>query len=171
MDRRLLASGFIWSMLLAACSAPSPGTALERPEPSVPEVAPLTQEPIVPALTLVRQRIVPAQTLEVYKKEFAQRVAHASPDVFDDPLPKVLKSIVVVEVTINRDGKLAAVSIRRSNGYKDLENVALNSVRRAAPFAAPSAAMRRSDGSVNFLETFLFRGDGRFQIRSLAGVQ
>ena len=29
----------------------------------------------------------------------------------------------------------------------------------------------RSDGSLNFMETFLFRDDGRFQVRSLAGVQ
>ena len=63
--------------------------------------------------------------------------------------------------------KLAGVSVRRSNGYRDLENVALSSVRRAAPFAAPSRFIRRSDGAVNFLETFLFRSDHRFQIRSL----
>ena len=28
--------------------------------------------------------------------------------------------------------------------------------------------MRRGEGTVSFLETFLFRDDGRFQIRSLA---
>ena len=91
--------------------------------------------------------------------------------MFTDTLPKMLKSIVVVDITIDRDGKLTAVGIRRSNGYKALENTALNSVRRAAPFAAPPRAMRRNDGSVNFLETFLFRNDGRFQIRTLAEMQ
>jgi len=54
---------------------------------------------------------------------------------------------------------------------KALENVALNSVRRAAPFPAPAWSVRRGDGSVNFLETFLFRDDGRFQIRSLVAAR
>jgi hypothetical protein len=48
-----------------------------------------------------------------------------------------------------------------------LENRALESVRRAAPYQAPAFTVRRSDGSVNFLETFLFRDDGRFRILSL----
>ena len=156
MDRRLLAFGVTWVTLLASCSAPPPGPALSPPRPDVSEAAPLPNESIIPSLTL-----------DGYKKEFAQRVAHASAEVFHDPLPEMLKSIVVLDVTIERDGKLARVSVRRSNGYRKLDNVALNSVRRAAPFAAPSWLVRRSDGSVNFLETFLFRSDGRFQIRSL----
>jgi protein TonB len=47
-----------------------------------------------------------------------------------------------------------------------LEDRALESVHRAAPFDAPSSQLLRG-GSVHFLETFLFRDDGRFQIRSL----
>lgn len=106
-------------------------------------------------------------TLEAYKGAFAEKVARASPAIFDEPLPKVLKSIVVLEVTIDHNGTLLSVSVRRSNGYRDLEAIALNSVRHAAPFAAPVRAIRRRDGSVNFLETFLFRDDGRFRIRTL----
>jgi hypothetical protein len=60
-----------------------------------------------------------------------------------------------------------ARSVRRSNGYKALESRALESVKRAAPFAAPAFTIRRADGSVQFLETFLFRNDGRFRILSL----
>ena len=161
MNRRLLAFGVVWATLLASCSAPAPGPA---PHPPIPVVSEAAARPIAPR----PKEPVPAPiTVESYKKEFAQRVANASPGVFHDPLPKMFKSIVVMDVTIGHDGKLAHVSIRRSNGYKDLETVALNSVRHAAPFAAPSRAIRRSDGSVNFLETFMFRSDGRFQIRSL----
>ena len=40
-------------------------------------------------------------------------------------------------------------------------------VRNAGPFSAPGPGVLRSAGSVRFLETFLFRDDGRFQIRSL----
>jgi len=79
----------------------------------------------------------------------------------------MFKSIVVLDITIDREGKLSKVSVRRSNGYKALENRAMDSVKRAAPFLAPALTVRGRDGSVNFLETFLFRDDGRYQIRSL----
>src|SRR5262249_10822578 len=113
-------------------------------------------------------RVTPALTLDAYKKEFAGQVARASADhLFTETLPEMFKSIVVVEVRIDRGGGLQRVAIRRSNGYKALGNRALESVRRAAPFAAPAFTIRRSDGTIEFLETFLFRDDGRFQIRSL----
>ena len=117
----------------------------------------------------MQPRPQPAAPLSIdsYKKEFAQHVAHTSPAIFHEPLPAIFKSIIVLDVTIDYTGRLAHVTVHRSNGYKDLEKVALNSVRQAAPFAAPSHAIQRRDGSVNFLETFLFRNDGRFQIRSL----
>ncbi len=96
----------------------------------------------------------------------AQRIAGASAETFADPLPEVLRSIVVLEIRIDRNGVPQQVSVRRSNGIRALEQRAQESVRRAGPFDAPSAQLLRG-GSVNFLETFLFREDGRFQIRSL----
>jgi len=111
--------------------------------------------------------LIPPLTLEGYKKSVAERIARLSPDVFGEPLPEILKSIVVLDITIDREGRLAQVSVRRSNGYKALENRALESVKRAGPFGVPAFAARARDGSVNFLETFLFRDDGRFRIRSL----
>lgn len=113
---------------------------------------------------------MPLPTLERYKEDFARRVASASPEAFDEPLPDILKSVVVLEVTIGPDGSLVQVAVRRSNGYKALEALAMDSVRRAAPFAAPAWSVRRADGTVNFLETFLFRADGRFRIRSLVAA-
>jgi protein TonB len=158
MDRRLPAFSITCLMLLTSCSAPPPAP-VPPPGPSVRETAP-PKEPVIPPLTL-----------EGYKKAFAQRVAYASPDIFEEPLPEILKSIVVLDVTIDRDGRLMRVSVRRSNGYKALENRAMDSVRRAAPFAAPSWLARHGEGSISFLETFLFRDDGRFQIRSLVAAR
>ncbi|HEY8070115.1 MAG TPA: TonB family protein [Burkholderiales bacterium] len=154
MNRRFLAAGFCGATVLAACSTPTP----ERPAAS-PQAAPSPPPAAAP--------LIPPLTLDGYKKEFARRVASASSEVFADPLPEMFKSIVVLDVNIDRDGNLARVSVRRSNGYKALEIRAVESVRRAAPFAAPAFTVRGRDGSVNFLETFLFRDDGRFQIRSL----
>ena len=81
-------------------------------------------------------------TLEGYKKSVAERVAYASQDGFLDPLPEMFKSIVVLDITIDREGRLASVSVRRSNGYQALESRALESVRRASPFGAPAFAVR-----------------------------
>ena len=143
------------ALLLAACSAnppapQQPGTPLAAapaPQPQRPRLAPLT--------------------LDAYKKSVAERIAQASPDIFAEPLPEMFKSIVVLDITIDREGRLTQVSVRRSNGFKALENRAMESVKRAAPFRAPALTVRGRDGSVSFLETFLFRNDGRFRIRSL----
>ena len=144
--------------LLAACSTPS-----GRPPAQPP--APEPQAAAVPAPSPTQR--IPPLTLEAYKKAVAERIALPSPDIFAEPLPEMFKSIVVLDITIDREGRLAQVSVRRSNGFKALENRAMESVKRAAPFVAPAFTVRGRDGSVNFLETFLFRNDGRFRIRSL----
>ena len=133
-------------------------------------VAAARPQPAPVALAKAPQ-VAPTLTSEAYRKQFAERIVHASHEVFQEPLPRMLKSIVVLDVTLDRDGRLAALSVRRSNGFKALEHVAMNSIRRAAPFEAPPRSMQRHDGSVNFLETFLFRQDGRFQVRTLAEAQ
>lgn len=152
MDRRTLAAGAACAAMLAACSAPPPA----EPAPRATSSARSAPEPRLPSLTL-----------EAYKKGFAEQVARVSPEMFSEPVPEMLKSVVVLDITIDRDGKLLRVAVRRSNGYKALENRAMDSVRRAAPYPAPAWSVRRGDGTVNFLETFLFRDDGRFRIRSL----
>jgi protein TonB len=147
-------------VLLASCAPPPVA-------PAVPQAArPPAIPPVVPPKVLPAPPVTPV-TLEAYKREFARHVEQASGDVFSDPLPDVIKSIVVLDVTIGRDGKLLHVSVYRSNGYRALENTALNSVRRAAPFPPPHPKVGRRDGSVNFLETFLFRDDDRFRVQSL----
>ncbi len=156
------------ALLLVSCSAPDPGIApsvIGKPAPD--DARPPAAEPAAPVL-LARGTPVPAASLEAYKKDFAQRIMQTSPEVFGEALPQVFKSIVVVEVTIDRDGRLAGVLVSRSNGYRELEKVALASVRRAAPFTAPARHFARHDGSVRFLETFLFRDDGRFRVRTFA---
>ena len=115
--------------------------------------------------------VAPALTLESYKKQAARRIVAASPAAFDGKLPEILKSVVVLDLTIDRDGKVVKATVRRSNGYKDLEATALESVRRAGRLPAPSAAVHRGAPTITYLETWLFRDDGRFQIRSLAEPQ
>jgi len=156
VHKKILTLGLSGAALLAACAVPPPAQTAPRakaPARSAPE-------PMLPSLTL-----------DAYKKGFAEQVARASPEMFSEPIPEMLKSVVVLDITIDRDGKLLRVAVRRSNGYKALENRAMESVRRAAPYQAPAWSVRRADGTVNFLETFLFRDDGRFRIRSLVAAR
>ena len=140
MSTRKFATAIIAAALAAACAQKPPAT----PEPQARSAAPARP----PASLPPHESIVPPLTLDGYKRAFAQQVARGSPEVFTEPVPEMLKSIVVLEVTIGNDGRLVRVAVRRSNGYKALENLAMDSVRRAAPFAPPAWTMRRSDGTV-----------------------
>ena len=102
-----------------------------------------------------------------YKRDVAQRIVRASTETYSAPAPEVLKSIVVLEITVDEEGRATAVSVFRSNGYSHLDERALASVARAAPFARPAPALLNGAPSVTFLETFLFREDDLFQVRSL----
>ena len=109
----------------------------------------------------------PLPTLDEYKLGVAKRIVAASRDTYATPVPPMLKSIVVLEITIDPAGAPLQVSALRTNGYEELTLRAIMSVVDAAPFAAPAPVLLR-DGSLSFLETFLFRDDDTFQLRSLA---
>ena len=144
----------VFSVLVAGCGSPSrPGV---RPDPALTP-APAPRATLPPATRLI--------ALDRYKQVFAHRIVGAGAPVFDERLPEVLKSVVVLDITIDHDGHPVSVEVLRSNGFKHLDERAQQAVYRAAPFLPPLAAM--GNGQANFLETFLFRDDGRFQIRSL----
>jgi TonB family protein len=153
-----LASALMLTLVVACSSAPTPTpTAAPRPEPVTPPGQPSAVPPRADA----------PLTLDGYKLDVARRIARVSPETYDEAPPEVLKSIVVLEVTIDRNGSLERVVVRRSNGFRALENLAMDSVRRAAPFEVPVVSQRHRDGSVTFLESFLFRDDNRFRLLSL----
>ncbi len=102
-----------------------------------------------------------------YKRTVASRIVAANEEVFFEPLPEMLKSVVVLEITVDRHGFPVDVHVIRSNGYRELEQVALASVLRAAPFDGPQPGVLQGAACVSFLETFLFRGDGFYQVLSL----
>ena len=156
--------------IVVTCTAILAGCTQQRPEtpPLQPEVfppGPVAKAPSAPAPAPRPSKR--ATTLPDYKVEVAKQIAGASTDLFADPIPEVLKSIVVLDIRIGRDGAPQQVSVRRSNGFRQLEQRAESSVRKAAPFSAPAPELLRGASSVQFLETFLFRDDGRFQILSL----
>ncbi len=112
----------------------------------------------------------PLPTLDDYKLGVAKRIVATSPDTYSTPVPEMLKSIVVLEITVDKEGAPLEVSVLRNNGYEDLAHRALTSVVDASPFAPPEPALLH-EGSLRFLETFLFREDDAFQLRSLVPVR
>lgn len=138
--------------------------------PSAPKPAPAAvQPPAPPAPPAGAPRdMSSAQTLDAYKADVARRIIAKNPDSLADSLPPILKSVVVMEISIDREGNATQIVVRRSNGFKDLEQKAISSVRRAGQLPAPSPAVIGGAAAVSYYETWLFRPDGRFQIRSVA---
>jgi len=125
-----------------------------------------------PAAPATAPAALPALTLNGYKRQVAQSIYRQNTErLFEGAPPPMLKSVIVLTIGISPDGHPVRVSVMRSNGYRELERVAMDSVRRAAPLPAPSRFVLAKNGTAEFVETWLFRDDGRFQIRSLAEAQ
>ncbi len=108
--------------------------------------------------------------LDDYKAQVAHHVADHNPErTYTGTLPPMLPAIVVLEITVDRDGRLADVAVQRSRDA-DASAIALASVRRSAPLPPPQQ-LARATGRLTFSETFLFADSERYQLRSLAGPQ
>jgi protein TonB len=83
----------------------------------------------------------------------------------------VVVSKTALALEADRDACPVIVSVRRSNGHRALEQAAIASVRRARPLPAPPPWILKGASAVSYVETWLFRADGRFQVRSLADIQ
>jgi protein TonB len=141
----------IAAVLLAGCEAPPPP---EAPKPA-PQVAPPAR---------------PSLSLEDYKRELAGEILKAnSATTFEGTPPHLLRAVVVLEFAIDANGTIRGIRTLRTPD-DELAAVAMRSVRAAAPLPAPPPELLRR-GQIDVVETWLFRDDGRFQVRSLAAPQ
>ena len=110
-----------------------------------------------------------AETLDAYKKEVARLIYKMSAKhIFAEPARPLLKAVIVVSISIAPDGT-ARASVIRGNGFPELEDLAMESVKRATPLPRWKGA--RDGEVIAYMETWLFRHDDRFQIRSIAPLQ
>jgi protein TonB len=138
---------------------------------AAPEPAAAPPAPVQPAIMAPTTPASKAWTLNGYKKEAALWISEANrKNLFEGVPPPILKSVVVLSILIDAEGQPRQVKVLRSNGYTDLEKIAVQSVHRAAPLPHPNRMIVRH-GAVEYTETWLFRDDGRFQIRTLAQPQ
>lgn len=163
---RVLLPSLAASLLATACAVQR----VETPRAKTPNLpAPATVAPAAPAPASVPESS--ARTLDAYKQEVARWIYRSSAEsLFDGAPPPMLKSVVVLSVAIDAQGHPRRVTVQRSNGYRALNQLAMQSVQRAAPLPRPGRGLMHG-GVAEFSETWLFRDDGRFQIRSLAQVQ
>lgn len=161
--------GIAAAALVAGCASPPPETprpASAAPAPSL--AAPSTRSPAAAAVP----GVAGARTLSEWKRSAAERIQttnHAL--VYGGRPPNPLRAVVVVEMTVAADGQVRHADILRVPAHsKELGTVALRSLSAASPLPPPPRALV-AHGPMRVTETWLFRDDGHFQIRTLAMAQ
>jgi len=156
ISRNLLICLGVASMTVACTSRPT------APPTAPPPAAVIV--PVAPPPPLKSS----ASTVDGYKRDVAMEIHRANPQhLFEGVPPPVLKSIIVLSITVDSKGQPTRIEVFRSNGYTELDELAMQSVRRTAPLPYPNGVLTNA-GTLQFTESWLFRDDGRFQIRTLA---
>lgn len=160
------------ALTLTACQAPAPPSSVtqaEQPAPIAavkPEVVAPVPEPEPPKPTARLASLNPV--LEEWKQRAAERIHQVNrKDLFEGRPEHLLRAVIVVEITVDRQGNVTNSSIRRSPSIASLNAAALRQLRNASPLPSPPVALI-SRGALTYQETWLVRKDGRFQLRSLA---
>ena len=164
----------IATLILAACGSPAPAPAptppvATRPAPIIsPPVETIDVRPSTAPATSKARLAALDPALEDWKRTAAEKVYAANrTQLFDGRPEHLLRAVIVVEATVDREGRVTRSKILRSPGIAALDSVALGSLKAASPLPAPPTKLV-ARGPLVFSETWLFRKDGRFQLRSLA---
>ncbi len=73
--------------------------------------------------------------------------------------------VTVLRVHLNPDGKLGAWSVLQSSGVDFLDDEAIDSFRKAAPFPNPPKELVEQDGQIHFNFAFIFELSGRGSLK------
>lgn len=136
---------------LAACSTPMPPPppppAANRPWPNP------TPRPPAPSGT--------ARNWDEYRQRAAQRLVSANPTItYTGAVPEPLLAIPVLSIELNSDGSIAKIDVMRyPSQAKDTTQIAIDAVRRAAPFGY----LGNLPKPWKYVETFLFDDERRFK--------
>ena len=142
------------ALILLATTAACTITPPERPTTYIPPAA------------------INSVSLDQYRSTVAQRILERNPSYVLHGTPQaMLRSLVVVAFTVDRDGKLVTSAVYRSNGDDEAEGTALASLRRASPLPEPPARLLDGRGHLELMEDWLFNDNGKFQLREFASPQ
>ena len=106
-----------------------------------------------------------ARNWEPYKLQAARRIVAANPGgTYSGQVPDILLAIPVLEIELNADGSVRGIDVLRRPGQaSETTQMAIDAVRRAAPFGDVSYLPR----PWKFTEAFLFDEQRRFKPRTL----
>lgn len=144
--------------LISACRAPVPPPAREESRPSAAD-APAVIGPIPAEKGSARTSA--AATPRDYRKDAATHLYGLNAErVYKGKMPPLLYAIGVLEVEIDKVGRVTAVNWLRAPRHapevmKEIERT----VRAAAPYPAPTRL-----GRVTYTDTWLWDKSGRFQL-------
>ena len=141
----------------APTPAPAPAPAAARPPAPAPSPAPSIARGLPPAAA--------SRNWAEFKMQAARRMVAATPDgSYMGPVPEPLLAIPVLEVELNGDGSVRNIVVmRHPTQARDTTQLAIEAVRRAAPFGDVS----RLPKPWKFSEVFVFNDDRRFKPRTL----
>ncbi|MES2760326.1 MAG: energy transducer TonB [Pseudomonadota bacterium] len=128
------------------------------------------QTPVSQRAAAGGQRAVFA-SIDAYKDDVAALIMrYNSAHTFSGKLPPMLPAVVVLRITVDREGRMTDVSVQRSRN-EEASKVALASMQRTGQLPRPFNLATGPGRSLTFSETFLFNADYRFQLRTLAPIQ
>ncbi|NUX53555.1 energy transducer TonB [Paraburkholderia youngii] len=136
-------------------------------------VAGCTITPLAPHETVSTPvAAINSATLDQYRDAVARRIVERNPSYVLQGRPQpMLRSLVVVSFTVDRDGRIVQSSVYRTNGDDEAESTALASLRRSAPLPLPPGKLLNARGQLELFEDWLFNDNGKFQLRELASPQ
>jgi hypothetical protein len=158
---------------LAACAGPSADRAPGDASGSATQRAPSTTTPapraVAPGAVAETRKSLPppvaGRNWDQVRQQAAERLVAANPDItYLGRVPDQLLAIPVLEVELNGDGSVRRIEIlREPREAKDTLKIAVDAVRRAAPYGDVS----RLPKPWKFVETFLFDDARKFKPRTL----
>jgi protein TonB len=167
----LMAAASAALVALAGCgSAPpqptaAPSSAASAPAPAAAPAASPAASGASPASGPRLAARDPA--LEQWKRQAAERIHSANaPQLFEGRPHHLLQGVIVVDVTVDRSGKVTRSKIVRSPGIARLNDVVLASLKTASPLPAPPPALVKT-GAITYSETWLFTNDSKWRLRTL----
>ena len=152
---------------LSACQTPAPHP-VHAPSPAptpAPAPAPTRVTPAPAPAPAPAPYMRPARTADEYKRQMGLRLIAANPGItYTRRAPDVLMGIPILEVEVNADGSVRHISVVRTpEEAKETVQIAIDAIRRSAPFGDASLVPR----PWKFMQVFLFDYDGKFKPKVL----
>ncbi|MGZ8272758.1 MAG: TonB family protein [Burkholderiaceae bacterium] len=157
----------------AGCGSAPPASSPATPAPSAsaPAMSPSVPAATPPATGSGPRLAARDPALEQWKRLAAERIHTAnSNQLFEGRPHHLLQGVIVVDVTVDKNGQVTRSRIVRSPGIAKLNNMVQASLKTASPLPVPPAALLKT-GAMTYSETWLFTDDSKWRLRTLTMPQ